>query len=114
LHSDELKLSTDPRYIYGGITGGGTFIVGSAFTVLIPGGLFIKSITGLATIALSIVAFKMGFDKSSGISIKKLKEDLEKFLIETEQQFYIWIEDVIKAFNEEFLEFCKEKRINYE
>lgn len=114
LNVENLSCSFDPRYLYGGVSGGGILLAGGAFTActaifsFAPGGLIVTVISGIATLVLSAVAFKIAFDKSAPKARKQLEDDIEKYISQSEQKVSNWVKDIIEAFDKEFKKFCNE------
>jgi hypothetical protein len=111
---ENLSYSFDPSYLYGGFFAGGTLLASGAFTTctaifsFIPGGVIVTVISGIATLVLSAVAFKIAFDKSVPKARKQLEDDIEKYISQSEQKVSNWLKDIIEAFDKEFTKFCNE------
>lgn len=111
---ENIGYSFDPRYLYGGVFAGGTLLAGGAFTTctaifsFIPGGVIVTVISGIVTLVLSAIAFKVAFDKSAPKARKQLEEDIEKYVFQSEQKVFHWLKDIIEAFEIEFTKFCNE------
>jgi len=108
LNPDIVKYSTDPRFKQGLIVGGITFVTGSVVTatVFIPTMVVGAIVSGLVTILLSAIAFKIAYDKAAPKSQETVKENIDKYLKNAELQVQTWLKSVIDAFSKDFDEFC--------
>jgi len=106
--SDMIKYSTDPRLKQGLIAAGITFISGTVITatVFIPEMVVGAIVSGLVTILLSAIAFKIAYDKAAPKSRETVKADIDKYLENAELQMQAWLKSVIEAFSKDFNEFC--------
>ncbi|HRT84508.1 MAG TPA: hypothetical protein P5523_07715, partial [Bacteroidales bacterium] len=78
-------------------------ITGIAF---IPTMVIGAIISGIVTLILSAVAFKIAYDKAEPKAISKMIEDIETYLIISEEQVTEWLDKVILFFDNEFKSFC--------
>jgi hypothetical protein len=103
-----VNYSTDPRLKQGLIAGGITFVVGSIVTktVFIPTIVVGAIVSGLVTILLSAIAFKIAYDKAAPKSRDAVRADIDKSLEIAKLQVQTWLKSVIDAFSKDFSEFC--------
>jgi hypothetical protein len=109
LDSDFIRYSLDPRLKQGLITGGITLLAGSLVTttLFIPTMAISAIISGLVTIILSAVAFKLAYNKNTENSRNKVKDDVDQYLTDSQKQLIEWLNTIIKEYKKDFNEFCK-------
>lgn len=107
---DVLKYSTDPRLKQGLIAGGITFLTGTAITsVAFPPTMIIGAIlSGIVTIILSIIAFKVAFNLATPKAFKQMQLDIDNYLEKSKKQITDWLVSVSTNFEKDFNSFCKE------
>jgi len=124
----QIEFSRDTRWVYGGIAAGATVVVGSAITaaiagsfavtsatgttagsalVFVPGGVIAAILAGIATIIAAAIAFKITFNKAAPTSRKKVAQDIELYLKQSEQQALEWLKKITDVFASDFREFCQ-------
>lgn len=108
LESEYIKYSSDPQLVDGLIAGGVTFIAGAAITgiVFIPTTVIGAIISGMVTLILSAVAFKVAYNKAEPKAISKMIDDIESYLESSKKQVTEWLGKVILFFDNEFKTFC--------
>ncbi len=108
LDPDIVEYSTNPMLKQGLIAGGITFVTGSAVaaTVFIPTLGLGAIVSGLVTIILSAIAFKIAYNKAAPKSRKAVEADIDEYLKNAELQVQTWLKSVIEAFSKDFDEFC--------
>ncbi len=108
LEPEYVKYSTDPQMVHGLVAAGVTFITGAAITGIV----FINTmvigaiVSGIVTLILSAVAFKLAYDKAEPKAVLKMKEDIESYLESSKSQVSDWLSKVIQSFDSEFKTFC--------
>lgn len=113
LDPDMIRYSSDPRIKQGLITGGITFVAGTAIsaTIISPASLVAIIISGMVTLVLSIFTFKIGFDKGITKAREIIKSDINNYLVITESQITEWLKTIIGTFSKEFSDFCTKNGI---
>jgi len=108
LEPEYVKYSSDPQLVYGLVAAGVTFVAGAAITgiVFIPTTVIYAIVSGIVTLILSAVAFKVAYDKAEPKAISKMIEDIEAYLESSKKQVLEWLGKVIDYFDNEFKSFC--------
>ena len=106
LEPDVVKYSSDPRLKQGLIVAGTTFVVGSGITLALTPSVVGAIISGIVTILLSAITFKITYDKVSPKARENVKSDINKYLETAEIQVVGWLEKVVIAFEKDFNNFC--------
>jgi len=108
LEPQVVSFTRDPRIVNGLIAGGTTFIISSAVTtgLLISSNLVSSIVAGIATLILTVLAYKTSYNKSTEQARLKLQRDINKFLITAEQQVKEWLYSINELFEAEFNLFC--------
>jgi hypothetical protein len=113
LNIDVVKNISDDRLINGIITGGITGVVGLSATFIFNPLLSIGAIiSSIAVAVLSIVIYKIIYNKSEINSIIKLKEAVDVFLEVTENEIKKWLKLIEDLFYSEINHFAEENKIN--
>ena len=113
LNIDVVKNISDDRLINGIITGGITGVVGLSATFIFNPLLSIGAIiSSIAVAVLSIVVYKITYNKSEINSIIKLKEAVDVFLEVTENEIKKWLKLIEDLFYSEINHFAEENKIN--
>lgn len=109
---DAVPYSRDPRMMNGIIAGGSTFVIGSAVTAA-----FLKTskvgavISGATTILLSILAYRVTYNKFSEQARQSLGNDVHDFLTKSEIQVTEWLNSIDKLFDAEFHQFLDQHNL---
>jgi len=112
---NQVIFSTDPRIVKGIATGSIPIIIGASIIGLVFPKICIASIvTGLASVLLSGATFKITYDKSIHLANKKIKSDVENYLIISEKIVIEWLNEVINIYQIEFQKFCQQHNIKIE
>lgn len=106
LEPDSAKYSTDPRLRSGLIASGITFLAGASITAAVDSGIVGSIVSGITTIFLAAIAFKIAYDKASHSARKTLETDVDQYLERAQQQVFAWLETVADAFDNDFHAFC--------
>lgn len=106
LESDVVNYSFDPRLKQSLIVSGTTFIVGAGVSLALTPSVVGAIVSGIVTIILSAIAFKISYDKASPKARESVKNDIDSYLELTEKQVCDWLEKVATAFEDDFYEFC--------
>ncbi|WP_185267482.1 hypothetical protein [Halopseudomonas xiamenensis] len=106
LEPEIVQYSTDPRWKQGLIAGGVTFIAGTAITAGLAPSIVGPIVSGMATIILAALAFKLAYDKASPNAREAIKEDIDRYLESSREQVFAWLEKVAAAFDHDFHAFC--------
>jgi len=108
LEPEYIKYSSDPQLVNGLVAAGITFVAGAAITgiAFIPTMVIGAVVSGIVTLILSAVAFKVAYDKAEPKAISKMIEDIEAYLESSKTQVLEWLGKVICYFDNEFKSFC--------
>lgn len=106
LEPDVVNYSFDPRLKQGLIVSGATFVIGAGVTLALTPSVVGAIVSGIVTIILSAVAFKITYDKSSSKARESVKNDIDSYLEITEKQVCVWLEKVATDFEDDFYDFC--------
>jgi len=108
LEPEYVKYSSDPQLVHGLVAAGVTFVAGAAITgiAFIPTTVIYAIVSGIVTLILSAVAFKVAYDKAEPKAISKMIEDIEAYLESSKKQVLEWLGKVIDYFDNEFKSFC--------
>ena len=108
-----VQYSLDPRLKQGLITSGITLIVGAGITFALSSHDFSLSsdnfrniVSGIVTVIISGVVFKLNFNKSSTKAREIIKLDIDEYLDKSQIQVLSWLLKVEKNFNDYFYKFC--------
>lgn len=108
-----ISLSRDPRAVNGIIAGGATFVIGSAVTTslfMMPN-LVGAIISGIVTLILSALAYKVTYGKFTEQARDKLRSDINFFLTTSEQQVKEWLYSINELFDTEFNKFLSQHQL---
>jgi len=106
LEPDVVDYSFDPRLKQGLIVSGTTFVVGAGVTLALTPSVVGAIMSGIVTIILSAIAFKIVYDKASPKARESVKNDINSYLELTEKQVANWLGKVVTAFEDDFRNFC--------
>jgi len=106
LEPDVVNYSSDPRLKQGLIAAGTTFVVGTGVTLILTPSVVGAIVSGIVTILLSAITFKIAYDKATPKARESVKSDIDRYLKETEEQVISWMKKVITAFDDDFNDFC--------
>lgn len=113
LNIDVVKNIADNRLINGIIAGGITGVVGLSATFIFNPLLSIGAIiSSIAVAVLSIVVYKITYNKSEINSKIKLEEAVDVFLEVTENEIKRWLKLIEDLFYSEINHFAEENKIN--
>lgn len=113
LEPEVVSFSRDPRVVNGLIAGSSTLVVGSAVTA----GFFITSnlvgaiISGIATLVLSVLAYKVTYGKFTEQARNKMQHEIDSFLKTSEQQVKEWLYSIEELFKTEFNQFLDQHQL---
>ncbi len=105
LEPESLEFSFDPRVIVGGIAAGATAAAGGLMTALLLSGLIPRLVGGVATLVASAVAFRIAHTSTTGIALQRLRNDVDAYVTQSEQQVSSWLAGVEDYFVAVFKEF---------
>lgn len=108
-----VSFSSDPRVVNGIIAGGATFVIGSAVTtgVFMMPNLVGAIISGIVTLILSALAYKVTYGKLTEQARDKLRSDINSFLTTSEQQVKEWLYSINELFDTEFNKFLSQHQL---
>ena len=106
---DFLKLSSDPRLIAGKLAAGGTAVAGGLMTLLFLSGLITRIAGGAATLVVSAIAFRIAHSATTGTALQCLRNDVDAYVTQSEQQVSAWLANVEDFFVSAFEEFQENK-----
>lgn len=106
LDPDILKCTFDPRLKQGLIASGITFVAGACVTVALAPSIVGAIVSGIVTLLLSALVFKIAYDKASPKAREIIIIDIEKYLESSQKQVSEWLEKVVAAFENDFRAFC--------
>lgn len=106
--------TADPRIKQGLITSGIIFVAGTIATAATLPSIVGPIITGVATILLSVLAFRIAFDLASPRAYEFMIEDIDRYLTSAQEQVRIWLETIDEIFLRDFSAFCHENGISIE
>lgn len=114
LEPDIVRYTSDPRLMNGLIASGITFVVGTGITRVVGTGItltltpsFVGAIvSGIVTILLSALVFKITYDKASPKAREIIKLDIDQHLQQSQKQVMEWLKTVETAFKTDFHAFC--------
>jgi len=106
LEPDVVNYSFDPRLKQGLIVSGTTFIIGTGITIGLTPSVVGVIVSGIVTIILSALAFKISYDKASLKAREIVKDDIDSYLELAEKQVCDWLEKIVTAFEDNFYDFC--------
>ncbi len=109
LGPDSLKLSSDPRWIAGGLAAGGTAVAGGLMTLLFLSGLIARIAGGTAVLVVSAIAFRIAHSATTGTALQWLRNDVDAYVTQSEQQVSAWLANVEDFFVSAFEEFQEDK-----
>jgi len=115
LNPSTAEYSKDPRSFNGLIAGGITFVAGSAITAIYfeKESVLQTIVTGVFTLFLSAIAYKIAFNKSKNAARETIKQDIENYLKISESQTKEWLKEVINSFSKDFESFCSKNNFDY-
>ncbi len=105
LKPELLELSFDSRIIAGGVAAGSTATAGGLMTALFLSGLIFRIVGGVATLVASAIAFQIAHTATTGTALQRLRNDLDEYLTNSEQQVSSWLTNVEEYFFSAFKEF---------
>lgn len=106
LDPDIVKYTSDPRLKWGLIASGITFVAGTSVTLTLAPSVVGAMVTGIVTILLSALAFKLAYDKASPKARELVKMDIYQYLEASQKQILEWLGKVGTAFENDFHAFC--------
>ena len=102
---ESLKFSFDPRVIAGGVATGVTAATGGLMTALLLSGLLPRLLGGAATLVASAVAFRIAHTATTGTALQRLRNEVDDYVRQSEQQVSSWLANVEDFFVSAFKEF---------
>ena len=105
LEPESLKFSHDPRMIAGGVAAGATAVAGGLMTALLLSGLIPRILGGVTTLVASAVAFRIAHTATTGTALQRLRDDVNAYMTQSEQQVSSWLANVEDFFVSAFKEF---------
>ncbi len=105
LEPESLEFSADPRVIVGGIAAGLTATTGGFMTALLLRGLIPRLVGGAATLVAAAVAFRIAHTATSGTALQRLRNEVDDYVTQSEQQVTAWLANVEDFFVSAFREF---------
>ena len=105
LKPESLKFSLDPRMIAGGVAAGVTVATGGLMTALLLSGLIPRLVGGAATLVASAVACRIAHTATTGTALKRLRNEVDDYVTQSEQQVSSWLANVEDFFVSAFEEF---------
>lgn len=108
LASDAIQYSADPRRKAGLIASGVTFFAGVGITTAVASGTIISILSGIATIILSVLAFRISYNRASPNARLAVEADVEQYLVRSQEDVSVWLKKVAEAFDRDFHEFCSD------
>ena len=105
LEPESLEFSFDPRVTAGGIAAGATAVAGGLMTALLLSGLIPRLVGGVATLVASAVAFRIAHTSTTGTALRRLRDDVDAYVTQSEQQVAAWLANVEEFFVSDFEEF---------
>ena len=105
LERESLKFSLDPRRIAGGVAAGVTVATGGLMTALLLSGLLPRLLGGAATLVASAVAFRIAHTATTGTALRRLQNEVDDYVRQSEQQVSSWLANVEDFFVSAFKEF---------
>jgi len=106
LDPDIVKYTFDPRLKQGLIASGITFVAGTCVTLTLVPSVVGAIVSGIVTLLLSALVFKIAYDKASPKAREIVMMDIEKYLEASQKQVSEWLEKVVAAFENDFHAFC--------
>lgn len=115
LNPPTAEFSQDPRSLNGIIAGSITFVTGTAIAVMTfdKESVIRTIVTGVLTLLLSAVSYKVAFNKSDNSARETIKQDIENYLKISESQTKEWLKEVIVTFSKKFDLFCSKNNFEY-
>lgn len=101
-----VKYTFDPRLKQGLIVSGITFIAGTSVTLTLATNVVGAIVTGIITILLSALAFKIAYDKASPKAREIIKIDINQYLEASQKQILEWLGKVGASFENDFHALC--------
>lgn len=100
LEPDTLTFSIDRRLVCGAFGAGGVLLVGGSATVFSAPTIIPPFFLGLGTLVVGAVAFKLMYSSqsASNYSMRAIKDDVERYLTNSEQQVQAWLMEAQKVF----------------
>lgn len=105
LDPDIVKYTFDPRLKQGLIASGITFVAGAS-VILTLTSVVGAMVTGIITILLSALVFKIAYDKASPKAHEIIKIDIDQYLEASQKQVLEWMGKVGATFENDFHAFC--------
>lgn len=105
LKPESLEFSRDPRVIAGGVAAGAAATAGGLMTVLFLSGLIPRIVGGAVTLIASAVAFRIAHTSTTGTALRRLRDDADAYMTQSEQQVSSWLANVEDFFVSAFKEF---------
>ncbi|MDR3503935.1 MAG: hypothetical protein P4L79_15295 [Legionella sp.] len=106
LESDMVVYTFDPRLKQGLIASGITFVAGIGISLTLTSSVVRAIVSGIITMLLSALAFKIVYDKASPKARELVKRDIDKYRKTSQKQVAEWLEKVETAFENDFHDFC--------
>lgn len=106
LEPDIVDYTSDPRLKQGLIASGITFVVGAGITSTLFFSMVGAVISGMVTILLSAIAFKIAYEKASPKAREIVKNDIDQYLKTSQMQVAEWLEKTATAFDNDLTAFC--------
>jgi hypothetical protein len=105
LEPDIVVYTSDPRLKQGLIASGITF-VGAGITCTLFSGMVGAVISGMITILLSAIAFKIAYEKASPKAREIVENDIDQYLKTSQMHVAEWLEKAANAFDNDLTVFC--------
>ena len=109
LEPESLQFSFDPRVIAGGAAASATAAAGGLMTALLLSGLISRILGGVATLIASAIAFRIAHSATTGTALQWLRNDVDAYVTQSEQQVSAWLANVEDFFVSAFEEFQEDK-----
>ena len=105
LEPESLKFSHDPRVVAGGVAASATAAAGGLMTALLLSGLIPRLVGGAASLVVSAVAFRIAHTATTGTALQRLRNEVDDYVTQSEQQVSSWLANVEDFFVSTFKEF---------
>ena len=105
LELESLEFSHDPRVVAGGVAASATAAAGGLMTALLLSGLIPRLVGGAASLVVSAVAFRIAHTATTGTALQRLRNEVDDYVTQSEQQVSSWLANVEDFFVSDFKEF---------
>ena len=95
----------DPRVVAGGVAASATAAAGGLMTALLLSGLIPRILGGVTTLVASAVAFRIAHTATTGTALQRLRNEVDDYVTQSEQQVSSWLANVEDFFVSTFKEF---------